>query len=156
MKTKGFKTLTAITALAIFFCVVNAVWVCVLSHNVYTAENNFLTFEKAPRFIFFAIFYGRLIFQPLYNTLLITFLVKQLVAIKKGILFPRINVTIIYLIAACYFIGNLCADNTALLYFENNPLIIKDSTIINTLLFVIFAIIYNIAVKVSEENNLTV
>ena len=156
MKTKGFKTLTAITALAIFFCVVNAVWVCVLSHNVYTAENNFLTFEKAPRFIFFAIFYGRLIFQPLYNTLLITFLVKQLVAIKKGILFPRINVRIINLIALCYFIGDFCAENTALMFFENNPLLINDSTIIYTLLFIIFGILYKMAVDVAEENNLTV
>ena len=156
MKTKGFKTLTAITALAIFFCVVNALWVCVLSHNVYTAENNFLTFEKGPRFIFFAVFYGRLIFLPLYNALLITFLIKQLVAIKKGILFPRINVRIIYLIAATYFIGDFCAENTALLYFENNPLVVNDSTIIYTLLFVIFGIIYKIAVNVAEENNLTV
>ena len=156
MKTKGFKTLTAITALAIFFYVVNAAWVCVLSHNVYTAENNFLTFEKGPRFIFFSVFYGRLIFQLLYNALLITFLVKQLTAIKKGILFPRINVIIIYLIATTYFISDFCGENTALLYFENNPLVVNDSTIIYTLLFVIFGIIYKVAVNVAEENNLTV
>ena len=154
MKTKGFKTLTTITALAIFFCLLNAVWVCVQSYNLYTAENNFLTFE--PRFIFMAIFYGRLIFTPLYNALLITFLAKQLVAIKKGILFPRINVRIIFLIAACYFIGSLSHDNQALLHFQNNPIMIHDSTITYTLLFIIFGIIYKVAVDVAEENNLTV
>ena len=127
METKNFKTLTAITSVAIFFCLLNAVWVCVQSYNLYTAENNFLTFE--PHFIFTAIFYGRLIFTPLYNALLITFLAKQLVAIKRGILFPRINVRIIFLIAACYFIGSLSHDNQALLHFQNNPIMIQDSTI---------------------------
>ena len=156
METKNFKTLTAITSVAIFFCLLNAVWVCVQSYNLYTAENNFLTFEKEPRFIFTAIFYGRLIFTPLYNALLITFLVKQLVAIKRGILFPRINVRIIFLIAACYFIGSFSHDNHALLHFQNNPIMIHDSTITYTLLFIIFGIIYKVAVDVAEENNLTV
>ena len=156
MKTKGFKTLTTITALAIFFCLLNAVWVCVQSYNLYTAENNFLTFEKGTRLICSVIFYGRLFFTPLYNALLITFLAKQLVAIKRGILFPRINVRIIFLIAACYFIGSLSHDNQALLHFQNNPVMIQDSTITYTLLFIIFGIIYKVAVDVAEENNLTV
>ena len=156
MKTKGFKTLTTITAVAIFFCLLNAVWVCVQSYNLYTAENNFLTFDKEPRFIYSAIFYSRVIFSPLYNALLITFLVKQLVAIKKGTLFPRTNIRIIFLIAVCYFIGSFATDNHALLHFENNPLMINDGTIIYTLLFIIFGIIYKVAVDVAEENNLTV
>lgn len=156
MKTKSFKTLTAIAAVAIFFCVLNAVWVCVQSYNLYTTENNFLTFEKQPHFIFMAIFYGRLIFSPLYNGLLITFLVKQLIAIKKGTLFPRVNIRIIFLIAACYFIGSFSHDNYALLHFENNPLMINDSTITYTLMFIIFGIIYKVAVDVAEENNLTI
>lgn len=156
MKTKGFKTLTTITAVAIFFCLLNAVWVCVQSYNLYTAENNFLTFDKEPRFIYSAIFYSRVIFSPLYNALLITFLVKQLVAIKKGTLFPRTNIRIIFLIAVCYFIGSFSHDNQALLHFENNPLMINDGTITYTLLFIIFGIIYKVAVDVAEENNLTV
>lgn len=156
MKTKGFKTLTTITAVAIFFCLLNAVWICVQSYNLYTAENNFLTFDKEPRFIYSAIFYSRVIFSPLYNALLITFLVKQLVAIKKGTLFPRTNIRIIFLIAVCYFIGSFSHDNQALLHFENNPLMINDGTITYTLLFIIFGIIYKVAVDVAEENNLTV
>ena len=47
-------------------------------------------------------------------------------------------------------------DNHALLHFENNPLMINDGTIIYTLLFIIFGIIYKVAVDVAEENNLTV
>ena len=156
MKTKGFKTLTTITAVAIFFCLLNAVWICVQSYNLYTAENNFLTFDKEPRFIYSAIFYSRVIFSPLYNALLITFLVKQLVAIKKGTLFPRTNIRIIFLIAVCYFIGSFSHDNHALLHFQNNPIMIHDSTITYTLLFIIFGIIYKVAVDVAEENNLTV
>lgn len=156
MKTKNFKTLTAITAFAIFFCVINAVWVCVQSYNIYTEENNFLTFTKGARFIYMAIFYGRLIFLPLYNILLITFLAKQLVAIKNGILFPRANVALLFIAAAFYFIGNFFTDNLSLLYFENNPLMINDTTVIYTLLFIIFGILYKVAVDVSEENNLTI
>lgn len=146
----------AITIFAIFFCVINAVWVCVDSYNIYTAENNFLTFEEKPYFIFLAVFYGRLFFLPLYNALLITFLTKQLIAIKKGILFPRANILLLFLSAMCYFIGNFFTDNLALLYFENNPIIIHDTTIIYTLLFIIFGFMYKVAVDVSEENNLTI
>jgi hypothetical protein len=55
-----------------------------------------------------------------------------------------------------YFIGNFFTDNLSLLYFENNPLMINDTTVIYTLLFIIFGILYKVAVDVSEENNLTI
>ena len=58
--------------------------------------------------------------------------------------------------AAFYFIGNFFTDNLSLLYFENNPLMINDTTVIYTLLFIIFGILYKVAVDVSEENNLTI
>ena len=77
---------------------------------------------------------------------------------RAEVLFPNVNVKIIYSIAACYLIGNICDDNisTALICGDNGAFLINSDTLLYAALLVIFALIYKVAVKVSEENNLTI
>jgi hypothetical protein len=87
------------------------------------------------------------------------FLFKQLRAIKSGTLFPTINIKIMYGIALSYLIGNICDDNLPTLLFigkNGSAFAINTDTLLYTALLIIFALIYKVAVKVSEENNLTI
>jgi hypothetical protein len=105
------------------------------------------------------IFIGRLLFKTSFYALIMVFLAKQLKAIKNGVLFPSVNTKIMYAIAICYFIGENCSDNisTSVLFKGNTgSFVIDGDTWIYTAVLVVFAIMYNIAVKVSEENNLTI
>jgi hypothetical protein len=55
-------------------------------------------------------------------------------------------------------VGNICDDNisTALICGDNGAFVINSDTLLYAALLVIFALIYKVAVKVSEENSLTI
>lgn len=106
------------------------------------------------------IFIGRLLFKNAFYALIVVFLVKQYKAVKSGVLFPRANIGIIYTIAVCYLIGNFCHANFDTLVIPEIEgtanLVISTDTLIYAMLLLVFASIYKIAVKVSEENTLTI
>ena len=103
------------------------------------------------------IFIGKLFFKTAFYILLFFFLIKQHKAIKNGVLFPRANVLIMYFMAAFYFMGNFCQENIKTFISAETPhIVLNFDTTIYTLLLIIFALMYKVAAKVSEENNLTI
>lgn len=103
------------------------------------------------------IFIGKLFFKTAFYILLFFFLIKQHKAIKNGVLFPRANVLIMYFMAAFYFLGNFCQENIKTFISAETPhIVLNFDTTIYTLLLIIFALMYKVAAKVSEENNLTI
>lgn len=103
------------------------------------------------------IFIGKLFFKTAFYVLLFFFLIKQHKAIKNGVLFPRANVLIMYFMAAFYFMGNFCQENIKTFISAETPhIVLNFDTTIYTLLLIIFALMYKVAAKVSEENNLTI
>lgn len=103
------------------------------------------------------IFIGKLFFKTAFYILLFFFLIKQHKSIKNGVLFPRSNVLIMYFMAAFYFLGNFCQENIKTFISAETPhVVLNFDTTIYTLLLIIFALLYKVAAKVSEENNLTI
>ena len=159
METKGHKGLLGVTIFASFLCIASIVWILVQSYYVCNESGEgCIVWHEELYPLQAGIFIGRLVFKTLFYALIMAFLFKQLKAIKDGILFPRANVKIMYIIAVCYLIGNLCDENisTALLFEDSGKFVINSDTLLYAALLVIFALIYKVAVKVSEENNLTI
>ena len=159
METKGYKGMIGVTIFASLLCVVSIVWILVQSYFVCTESGEgCIVWHEELYPLQAGIFAGRLLFKSMSYALIIVFLIKQLNAIKSGVLFPNVNIKIIYSIAACYLIGNICDDNisTALICGDNGAFVINSDTLLYAALLVIFALIYKVAVKVSEENNLTI
>ena len=149
-----------VTILASLLCTVSIVWIIAQSYFISTQSGEGCIHWHEDLYpMQLVIFIGRLLFKTSFYALIMVFLAKQLKAIKSGMLFPSVNTRIIYAMAACYFIGENCSDNISTsLLFEGNTgsFVIDGDTWIYTAVLVVFAIMYNIAVKVSEENNLTI
>ena len=160
MKTKSYKRMMGVTILASLLCTVSIVWIIAQSYFISTQSGEGCIHWHEDLYpMQLVIFIGRLLFKTSFYALIMVFLAKQLKAIKNGVLFPSVNTRIIYAMAACYFIGENCSDNISTsLLFEGNTgsFVIDGDTWIYTAVLVVFAIMYNIAVKVSEENNLTI
>ena len=149
-----------VTIFASLLCTVSIVWIIAQSYFISTQSGEGCIHWHEDLYpMQIVIFIGRLLFKTSFYTLIMVFLAKQLKAIKNGVLFPSVNTRIMYAIAACYFIGENCSDNISTsVLFEGNTgsFVIDGDTWIYTAVLVVFAIMYNIAVKVNEENNLTI
>ena len=149
-----------VTIFASLLCTVSIVWIIAQSYFISTQSGEGCIHWHEDLYpMQLVIFIGLLLFKTSFYTLIMVFLAKQLKAIKNGVLFPSVNTRIMYAIAACYFIGENCSDNISTsVLFEGNTgsFVIDGDTWIYTAVLVVFAIMYNIAVKVSEENNLTI
>ena len=159
MERKNNKMMIVATIFATLLCVISIIWIVVQSYFISTGSGEgCIAWHEELYPLQWTIFTGRLIFKSLFYTLIIVFIVKQFKAIKSGVLFPAANVTVMYTMAISYLIGNICNDNieTALTNTSSAAFVINSDTLLYTALLVIFAIIYKIAVKVSEENNLTI
>ena len=160
MKTKSYKRMKGVTIIASLLCAVSIVWIIAQSYFISTQSGDGCIHWHEDLYpLQLAIFLGRLLFKTSFYALIMVFLAKQLGAIKSGVLFPSVNTRILYAMAACYFIGESCSENisTSLLFDGNTgSFVINGDTLLYTAVLVVFAIIYNIAVKVSEENNLTI
>ena len=160
MKTKSYKRMMGVTILASLLCTASIVWIMTQSYFISTQSGEGCIHWHEDLYpVQLVIFIGRLLFKTSFYALIMVFLAKQLKAIKNGVLFPSVNTRIIYAMAACYFIGENCSDNISTsLLFEGNTasFVIDGDTWIYTAVLVVFAIMYNIAVKVSQENNLTI
>lgn len=159
METKGYKGMMGVTIFASLLCVMSIVWIIVQSYFISTESGEgCIVWHEELYPIQYTIFYGRLIFKSLFYLLIALFLFKQLKAIKNGVLFPRANVKILYGMALSYFIGNTCDENVSTaLFFENSgSLVLNSDTWLYVALLIVFALIYKVAVSVSEENNLTI
>lgn len=162
METKNYKAINGIAITAIAICAIQITWLILQSWfisgiNGSTCEiawdNNILPFQLT-------LFIGRVLFGVAYNAIIIVFLIKSVNALKKGTLFIRSNVTLLYMTAGCYIINRLCDDNMGNILMSaelgNSYFAIESGSILITLLFIIFALLYRIAAEVSEDNNLTI
>ncbi|MBR2638064.1 MAG: hypothetical protein IKD40_04380 [Bacteroidaceae bacterium] len=162
MKTNKNNFLKGAAIAAAILCAVQIVWLSVQSWNIsgLGAENSEINWDKTILPIQLIVFLGRLIFCVAYNALIITFLTKTMKALKGGVIFPKSNVLLPFCTAGCYFIGTMLNDNFDNILMTETPcytyFAINSSTIIFTLLFLIFALLYKMAADISEENNLTI
>lgn len=87
--------------------------------------------------------------------LLTSFIFNCIKALKDGTLFPRKNVRILYGCAAATFISLFCNSNMHLLQ-GTRAIHLDFAEVFVPMVICAFAIIYRIAVQVSEENSLTI
>ena len=156
MKSSNSKSLLGI-AIAIFLLSLVSISVLFVQSFDVCTNGNDLAWREDLFQMQMIIFVGKLFFKTAFYILLFFFLIKQHKAIKNGVLFPRANVLIMYFMAAFYFLGNFCQENIKTFISAETPhIVLNFDTTIYTLLLIIFALMYKVAAKVSEENNLTI
>ena len=87
--------------------------------------------------------------------LLIAFLLNSIKGFNSGVLFPRKNISILFCAAAASFVFLFCNTNIDLVLGKRVFQLDIQEILVPTIICA-FAIMYKVASKVSEENNLTI
>lgn len=162
METKNYKTLKGVAFTVALLCAAHIVWLFVQTWFIsglggIEGEINWSE-DISP--LQLTVLLGRLLFSTAYYATIIIFIAKTIKGLKSGIIFPQSNVVLLFTTAGCYFIGTLMSDNFDNILLTQTPdatyFAIESNTILITFIYVIFALLYKIAAKVSEENNLTI
>ena len=86
---------------------------------------------------------------------LIVFMFNSIKALNNGILFPRKNIFWLFCAAATSFIFLFCETNVLLVLGEQQICLDFEEILVPAIIST-FALIYRVAVQVSEENSLTI
>ncbi len=156
MKRDSTKSITATAVIIIIFCALSAALVIGQSIIMLIKPAAIgVVWSDTNMGLQMLVAIGRPLGGAAFFILITTFLVKTIKGLKNGILFPSANVPILYSSAIALFIYNFCYSNGGILTGKELLLIDTDDVAIS-LIFVVFAMIYKIAVRVSEENSLTI
>ncbi len=102
---------------------------------------------------------GRMVGGLTFSALLYAFTINTAKGYKAGVLFPRKNFGILMACSVALFVYMFCYDNMPLVGLANDAvrqITLDLNTIVCSLTFVVFALMYKIAIRVSEENSLTI
>ena len=171
MKRNTKNLLIAVTVIVGIICIVNAVWLIVQSGSVagwFTDYRNVVygngAAENGSKIVWsddvlgwqYFIFYGRLLFGIAFDALLLLFMIKSILALKSGTFFLKSNTYILVSAAVCNLFYNFCNENIGILVHPSSYRHITDSMLLTPLILFAFALIYGLAVRISEENRLTI
>ena len=90
-----------------------------------------------------------------FFTCLSLFIINSIKALNDGTLFPKKNVRLLFVCAASVFVSLFCTSNMHLVN-GTREIHLDFPEIFVPAVICIFAIIYRVAVQVSEENSLTI
>ena len=157
MKQNSIKSITAISIAIMVFCGLSALLVIVQGFFGFVSPEKVgvVWLDEMKTFQIF-IASGRILGGAFYFGLITAFLVKTIKGLKNGILFPASNVRILYFSALALFVYNFCYNNGGILTGGESNLLLDTDDIAISLILVVFAMIYKIAVKISDENSLTI
>lgn len=159
MKKRTKSLLIAATVLVTMVCVINAVWLVVQSGGIagwYGANMQQAVWHEDVLGLQRSLFWGRILAGIAFDVLIVLFMFKSIVAVKSGTLFPRTNAFVLLAASVCYFLYSICNNNMGILIDSERLFSIADSDLMFPLVLFAFALIYSMAVRVSEENNLTI
>ncbi|MBQ8421485.1 MAG: hypothetical protein IJX11_04405 [Bacteroidales bacterium] len=157
MKQNSTKSIKAVSVIIITFCTLSALFVFGQTYAMYAVPDGMnVKWSDSLKGFQISIIIGRTVGAAVFFGLISAFLIKTIKGLESGVLFPAANVPILYLSAIFLFVYNFSTSNGGIVTGAEEALLIDTDDVIFSLIFVVFAMIYKIAVKVSEENSLTI
>ena len=159
MKKSTRILLIAVTILVCLICLSNAVYIIIQGGGM--AGLYGVNMERAQwnqevlglqRFIF----WGWLTAGLVFDALLAVFMIRSLLAVRSGILFPKANTFLLMAASAVNLVYNICHSNIGIVLHSKRLFTIDNADLLLPLILLAFSLIYGIAVRVSEENQLTI
>ena len=153
MKRKTKILLIAVTILVCLICLSNAAYIIIQGGGM--AGLYGVNMERAhglQRFIF----WGWLTAGLVFDALLAVFMIRSLLAVRSGILFPKANTFLLIAASAVNLVYNICHSNIGIVLHSERLFTIDNADLLLPLILLAFSLIYGIAVRVSEENQMTI
>ena len=160
MKKNPTKKLYTVLGIILFLSTVNALHVtCQGIGGVVSPKSFGIEWLEMYKWMQVTVLVGRMVGGLVFSALLYAFTINTIKGYKTGVLFPRKNFGILMACSVALFVYMFCYDNMALVGLANDAvsqIAINLNTVVCSLTFVVFALMYKIAMKVSEENSLTI
>ena len=160
MKKNSTKKLYTVLGIILFISTVNALHAtCQGIGGLISPESFGIEWLEMDKWMQITVIVGRMVGGLVFSALLYAFTINTIKGYKAGVLFPRKNFGIIIACSVALFVYMFCYDNMALVGIANDAvrqIAIDLNTVVCSMTFVVFALMYKIAIKVSEENSLTI
>ena len=160
MKKNSTKKLYTVLGIILFISTVNALHVtCQGIGGLISPESFGIEWLEMDKWMQITVLVGRMVGGLVFSALLYAFTINTIKGYKAGVLFPRKNFGILIACSVALFVYMFCDDNIALVGIANDAvrqIVVDLNTVVCSMTFVVFALMYKIAIKVSEENSLTI
>lgn len=160
MRKNYTKKLYTVLGVILFISTVNALHVTIQGIGGLVSPDSFgIQWLNTDKWMQVTVLVGRMVGGLVFSALLYAFTINTVKGYKAGVLFPRKNFGILMACSVALFVYVFCYDNMQLVGLPNDAvrqIELDLNTVISSLTFVVFALMYKVAVKVSEENSLTI
>ena len=160
MKKNSTKKLYTVLGIILFISTVNALHAtCQGIGGLISPESFGIEWLEMDKWMQITVLVGRMVGGLVFSALLYAFTINTIKGYKAGVLFPRKNFGILIACSVALFIYMFCYDNMALVGIANDAvrqIVLDLNTVVCSMTFVVFALMYKIAIKVSKENSLTI
>jgi cytochrome c biogenesis protein CcdA len=161
MNEKLTMTLKWLSYVALFFCVAWFVFLCYQSyHQVFDTTGSHIHWEAKQNQVLFvsAVFILYFLLTLAMIGVCVAFILNTIRGIKNEELFPRKNIRLIFIAALLIFLQTVASDNLSQAFIVRGPGIISltSNPFVQSLIVLIFGILYKMAHQVAAEHDLTV
>ena len=160
MKKNSTKKLYTVLGIILFISTVNALHAtCQSIGGLISPESFGIEWLEMDKWMQITVLVGRMVGGLVFSALLYAFTINTIKGYKAGVLFPRKNFGILIACSVALFVYMFCYDNMALVGIANDAvrqIVLDLNTVVCSMTFVVFALMYKIAIKVSKENSLTI
>ena len=160
MKKNSTKKLYTVLGIILFISTVNALHAtCQGIGGLISPESFGIEWLEMDKWMQITVLVGRMVGGLVFSALLYAFTINTIKGYKAGVLFTRKNCGILIACSVALFVYMFCYDNMALVGIANDAvrqIVLDLNTVVCSMTFVVFALMYKIAIKVSEENSLTI
>ena len=160
MKKNSTKKLYTVLGIILFISTVNALHAtCQGIGGLISPESFGIEWLEMDKWMQITVLVGRMVGGLVFSALLYAFTINTIKGYKAGVLFPRKNFGILIACSVALFVYKFCYDNMALVGIANDAvrqIVLDLNTVVCSMTIVVFALMYKIAIKVSEENSLTI
>ena len=160
MKKNSTKKLYTVLGIILFISTVNALHAtCQGIGGLISPESFGIEWLEMDKWMQITVLVGRMVGGLVFSALLYAFTINTIKGYKAGVLFPRKNFGILIACSVALFVYMFCYDNMALVGIANDAvrqIVVDLNSVVCSLTFVVFALMCKIAIKVSEENSLTI
>ncbi|MCR4916416.1 MAG: hypothetical protein K6A96_11740 [Prevotella sp.] len=155
------KTLKWLSYVALFFCAAWFVYLCHQScHQIFDTTGNHIHWEAKQNQVLFVsiVFLSYVLLTLSVIGICVAFFVNIIKGIRQEELFPKQNIRIIFVAAFLIFLQTTASDNLSQAFIAQGPAVIEltSNPFVQSLILLVFGILYKMGSQVSAEHDLTV
>ena len=156
--TKALKWLSYV---ALFFCAAWFVYLCHQSyHQIFDTTGSHIHWEAKQNQVLFVttVFFLYVLLTLSVIGVCVAFFVNIIKGIRQEELFPRKNIKLIFIAVLLIFLQTTASDNLSQAFIVQGPAVIglSSNPFVQSLILLVFGILYKMGYQVAAEHELTV